>query len=145
MAAKAQSTAPSYDAFAVAGNQAMKDGVERAVSAFGEFNTFSKDNVEAFVQSMTTAGKGVEQLNSHVVAFTKQAMEDSITNAKRMAGAKSVQEVIEMQTDFAKSSLDAYLGEVNKLTDLVAGSVKDTFKPINARVTATVEMLQAQR
>ncbi len=144
MPAKAQA-APSYEAFASASNQAMKDGVERAVSAFGDFNTYSKENVEALVESMTTAGKSVEQLNAHVVAFTKQSMEDTVSNAKRVAGAKSVQEVIEVQTDFAKSALDNYLGEINKITDLMAGSVKSAMKPINARVTATVEMLQAQR
>ena len=66
-------------------------------------------------------------------------------NACSLAGAKSVQEVIELQTTYAKSALDAYIAEVSKMSDIVSSSVKDAVKPLNERVTAAVERLQAAR
>ena len=75
----------------------------------------------------------------------KQALEDGVQVAKKAATAKSVQELIELQSEWAKASLDAYMGEVNKLADLYATSVKDAIKPLNERVTAAVELFQAQR
>lgn len=145
MAAKADTATETYEAMTAASNQAMKDGVEKAVAAFGDLSAFSKNNVEAMMQAMTTAGKGVEQVSAQWAAFSKTAMEDGVTAAKRIAGAKSVQEVLELQTDYARSSLDAYIGEMTKLTDVMSGAVKDSFKPLNERVNAAVEIFQASR
>ena len=125
--------------------KAVNEGFEKAVASFGEINAFSKENVEAVVASVTTAGKGAEKFNAKVAEYAKQAMEDSVAAAKKLAGAKSVQEVIELQSTLAKSSMDTYIGEVNALADLYAASVKDAMKPLNDRVSAAVELFQAQR
>ena len=39
----------------------------------------------------------------------------------------------------------AYIAEVSKMSDIVSSSVKDAVKPLNERVTAAVERLQAAR
>ncbi len=140
-----KNAAETFENFTFAGNQAVKDSVEKAVSAFGDLNVFGKQNIEAFVASMTSAGKGVEQVNTHFATFAKQAMEDGVTAAKRFSGAKSVQEIVELQTEYAKSSMETYLAEVNKVADVWSGVVKDATKPLNDRVTAAIEMFQAQR
>jgi hypothetical protein len=41
--------------------------------------------------------------------------------------------------------METYLAEVAKATDVFSASVKDSFKPINERVTASVEAFQAAR
>ncbi len=143
-AAKAQTT-EAFETFSTAGNKALKDGFEKAAAAFGDFNAFSKDNVEAFVASASSAGKGAEKINARVASYTKHAIEEGVEVAKKAATAKSVQELIELQSNWAKASLDSYMGEVNKLADLYASSLKDTMKPLNERMTAAVELFQAQR
>jgi phasin family protein len=146
MAGKAQTqTTEAFESISVAGNKALKDGYDKAVAAMGDINAFSKSNIEALVASASCAGKGAEKINTRVANYTKQAIEDGVEVAKKAASAKSVQELIELQSDWAKSSLDTYMGEVNKLADLYAASLKDAFKPLNERVTAAVELFQAQR
>jgi phasin family protein len=144
MAGKAQS-AEAFESISTAGNKAMKDGYEKAVAAFGDLNEFSKSNIEAFVASASTAGKGAEKINARVASFAKHALEEGVEIAKKAATAKSVQELMELQSDYAKASIDTYMGEVNKLADLYATSLKDAMKPLNERVTAAVELFQAQR
>jgi phasin family protein len=73
------------------------------------------------------------------------AIEHNMAAAKSLSSARSVQEAVELQTAWAKSTLEAYLAEVNKASETVAASVKETLTPINARVTATVEKFQAAR
>jgi phasin family protein len=143
-AASAKTADATFESF-TAGNQAMKEGFEKAVSAFGDFNSFSKENVEAVVESFTTAGKGIEAINANVASYTKAQMEGGVAAAKKLASVKSVQELFEVQTDYAKSAMDAYIGEMNKAADLYAKAVKDAVKPLNKRVSATVELFQAQR
>jgi phasin family protein len=97
------------------------------------------------VASVTAATKGAESLGAHAVAFSKKAVEDQVAAAKTLAGAKSVQEVIELQTGFAKSAFETYVAEMNKMAEIVTASMKESSSPLNARVTALVERVQAAR
>ena len=146
MASKAQAATPeAFESMSIAGNKAMKDGFEKAAEMFGGMNEFSKDTVDAFVASASTAQKSAEKINARMASYAKQTLEESVEAAKKAAGARSVQELFELQSSYAKSSLDSYIGEVNKLAELYASSVKDAMKPLNARMTAAVELLQTQR
>lgn len=128
-----------------AGSQAFKDSVEKTLSALNEVNTLSKGNVEAVVESLTAATKGAETVGAQALAFSKKNWEEAVSAAKTLSTAKSVQEVIELQSTYAKSAMEAYVAEVNQLTQTLSSSFKDTFKPINTRVTAAVEKFQSYR
>ena len=128
-----------------AGNQAFKDSVEKTLSALSEVNTLSKGNVEAVVESLTAATKGAETVGAQALAFSKKNWEEAVSAAKTLSTAKSVQEVIELQSTYAKSAMEAYVAEVNQLTQTLSSSFKDTFKPINTRMTAAVEKFQSYR
>lgn len=146
MAAKgAETFQTTVEQFTTAGNQAFKDLIEKSLSALGEVNTHSKKNLEAVVASVTAATKGAEALGAQAMAYSKKALEDQVAAAKTLTGAKSVQEVVELQTAFAKSALEAYIAEMNKASETVAASVKECFQPINERVTAFVERFQTAR
>jgi phasin family protein len=135
----------TVERMAQAGNQAFKDSVEKTLSALNEVNTLSKGNVEAVVESLTAATKGAETVGAQALAFSKKNWEEAVTAAKTLSTAKSVQEVIELQSTYAKSAMEAYVAEVNQLTQTLSSSFKDTFKPINTRVTAAVEKFQSYR
>ena len=128
-----------------AGNQAFKDSVEKTLSALNEVNSLSKGNVEAVVESLTAATKGAETVGAQALAFSKKNWEEAVTAAKTLSTAKSVQEVIELQSTYAKSAMEAYVAEVSQMTQTLSASFKDTFKPINTRVTAAVEKFQSYR
>ncbi|HWE47388.1 MAG TPA: phasin family protein, partial [Caulobacteraceae bacterium] len=53
------------------------------------------------------------------------------------------QEVVELQTAYAKSALEAYIAQVTKASETVSAAVKESFQPLNERVTALVEKIQA--
>lgn len=135
----------TVDQFATAGNQAFKDNVEKSLSALNEVNAQGKRNMEAVAASVTAAAKGAEVLGAQVVAYSKGAFEANVAHAKTLGSAKSLQEVVELQTAFAKTSLEAYLSEFNRASEVVSAAVKDTWRPLNERATSMVEQFQAAR
>src|SRR5471030_2420502 len=146
MAAKgADALQSTVEQFTTAGNQAFKDSIEKSLSALGEANAHSKKNLEAVVASVTAATKGAEALGAQTMAYSKKAMEDHVAVAKSLTTAKSVQEVVELQTAYAKSWMEAYIAQMNKASETVSASVKESSQPINERVTAFVEKVQAVR
>jgi phasin family protein len=141
----AEAVKTTVEQFATAGNQAFKDGVEKSLATLNEMNAYSKQNLEALVASVTAATKGAEGVGAQAMAYSKKAVEDQVAHAKSLSTAKSIQEVVELQTAFAKSALEAYMTGLNSLSATMTASVKDSMKPINERITATVEKLQAAR
>ena len=141
----AETLKTTVEQFTTAGNQAFKDNVEKSLATLNEVNTYSKKNLEAVVASVTAATQGAEALGAQVMAFSKKSMEDQVAAAKALAGAKSVQEAVELQTAWVKAAMEGYMAEASKMGEVVAASVKDSVKPLNERVTATVETLQAAK
>lgn len=144
-AAKKDLAKETFETFTAASNDAVKDGIEKSLTAMNELNAFHKNSVEAVIASATTASKGFEELNALAAGYAKKSVEDSMSAAKALASAKSVQEVIEIHSDYTKASLEAYLAEVNKVSDHVSSMMKDSLKPLNERFAAAVELLQSQR
>jgi phasin family protein len=128
-----------------AGAKVFREAADKSAASLAELNAQSKQNLDAMVASAAAAQKGVEALSAQSVAFTKKSWEDGVAAAQSMSQARSVQELLELQTTWAKSATEAYLAEVTRATDVLTASVKDSFKPINERVTASVEKLQAAR
>src|SRR5215203_744253 len=96
--AAAEAAKTTVEQFTAASNVAFKDGVEKSLAALNEMNAQSKKNLEALVASTTAATKGAETLGAQVMAFSKTAFDNQVSAARSIAGAKSVQEVVELQT-----------------------------------------------
>ena len=107
--AAAETVKNTVEQFTAAGNVAFKDAVEKSLAQLNELNAHSKKNLEAVIASVTASTKGAEALGAQAMAYSKKAVEDHVAAAKSLSGAKSVQEVIELQTTYAKSALDAYI------------------------------------
>ena len=127
------------------GDHAFKDGMEKSLAALNEMNAQSKRNLEAVVASVTAATKGAEALSTQAMTYTKSAMEHQAEQARALTGARSVQEVMELQTSFAKSAMESYLAEMNRSAEILSAAVKDSFRPLNERATAMMETLQSAR
>jgi phasin family protein len=121
------------------GNEVMKNGMENWTKAYERFAGFGKENVEAYMQSATAFAKAFERINSEVFSFSKQQVEDGVAAFKAVSGAKSLHEAWEVQSDFAKSALDAYVAQATKINDLVMDAAKQAAEPMTARFTALAE------
>lgn len=145
MAAAADAVKTTVDQISAASNVAFKGGVEKTLAALNDANAHSKKNLEAVVASVTAATKGAEALGAKAMSFSKSSFETQVAAAKSLTSAKSVQEVIELQTTFAKSALESYMAAMGAMSEIASASMKDSMKPLNERMTAMVERLQAAR
>ena len=128
-----------------AGAKAFREGLDRTTASLSDMSAESKQNLDAVVAAAAAAQKGAETLSAQALSYGKTSWESGVAAAQSMAKVRSVQELIELQTSYTKSAMEVYLAEVTKATDVFTASVKDSFKPINERVTATVESFQAAR
>jgi phasin family protein len=126
------------------GSETMKDGFEKFVRGYEQLIAFNKETAEAVIQAANVAGKGVETINSEVFAYSRNSVEESIAAAKAILGAKSLPEILERQTEFTKSALEAYIAEMSKVRELALVTAKAVSGPLQARVSAFAEFVQTQ-
>jgi len=145
--AKAANTGPAGFEFASEMFDVTKaqENFEKAAESFGEMTAFSQDTLEAIVASATAATKGAEEINGQAVSFAKDSFEKGAEMTKAAMTAKSVQEVIEIQTDFTKTIFDAYMAQANKIADVMTQTTAQASEPINGRFNAFVEAVQSAR
>ena len=127
------------------GAEAFKNGMENAVKGYDQFLGFGKDNVEACLRSANATGKGVETLQNELYLFSKQSVEETLATTKAVLGAKTVHEALEIQADFAKTAFEAYVGQVNRLNEIMLSTAKDAFEPIQHRIHALANTAQTAR
>jgi phasin family protein len=128
-----------------AGQAAFKDTMEKSLSAINEMNAQAKRNVEAVVASLTAATHGAEALSTQAMAFTKKSVEGQVEHTKALTSARSMQELIELQTSFAKSAFETYVAEITHAAETLSTAMKDSIRPLNERATTLAETLQSQR
>ncbi len=143
--AGAQAFKAQVEQAASAGNQAFKDSLDKSLSTLNDLNAQAKRNLEAVVASMTAATRGAEALGAQAMAFTKRSVDGNVEQAKALTAARSMQEVVELQTSFAKSAMEAYVAELNRASETLSTVVKDAFRPLNERASAMVETFQSTR
>ena len=122
---------------------AAKDTVQRtfpqAAARFDELAGLQRANLEAVFTAGTLAMKNAETLSEEVLAFNKKAMEEGVANAKKLFECKTMQEVVELQTDLACAQLEAMLSQGTRMTELALKMAGEIAEPMQARLGETVE------
>jgi phasin family protein len=73
------------------------------------------------------------------VAHNKASIEESVTFTKSLLGVKSVKEAVDLQSNFARSSIEKAVSETNKVTDASVKLAEQAMAPISERLTIAVE------
>ena len=103
-----------------------------------EFQKVGKDGFDAAVRSFGEVNKGFQAIAAEVTDYSKKAFEDSTRAFEQLIGAKSIEQAIEIQSQYAKKAYDAYVAEMSKLGEMYVGLAKDAYKPVEATLTKKV-------
>jgi phasin family protein len=122
----------------------MKEGVDRAMKTAEQFAQFQQGNIEAFVKSGQVFATGLQDIGKHVAATTQANFEEAVAAFRQLTTVKSLREAIELQTSFAKTSLEKAVAESGKLTETGLKLAEQVAAPLTARVNAAVETFSAR-
>ena len=120
-----------------------KEQVEKASAAalkgYDEFATLNKDAMDAYVKAGNVFAKGMEDLGKSVFAFAQTQAEANVAAAKTLMTAKTLNDVVEIQSDLARSQFDALVAEGTKVSEISLKIANETVEPIQAQMNVFVE------
>ncbi len=118
----------------------MKEGVDRAMKSAEHVVQFNQGNVEALVKSSQILAAGFQDMSKLMAANAKAAMDETMSTFKALSAVKSVKEALDLQTAFARTSMEKAMADSGKLTEHSLKVAEQAFAPITARVNAAVEV-----
>ncbi|MBU6397406.1 MAG: phasin family protein [Rhodospirillales bacterium] len=117
----------------------LKEGVEKAMKTSEDLLAFGQGNLEAFMKASQIYVAGFQDISKHVAASSKATVEDTVAFGKSLMGVKSVKEAVDLQTGFARSSIEKAVAESNKFADASMKLAENAVAPLAARITLAVE------
>lgn len=97
----------------------MKATIDQARKAFETFISASQHAMSSIDTSSNPSMEGLKQLNEKIAEFTRQNADANFRFAMKLADAKKLNEVVDMQSTYVRELMDAYgkqLEEVRSLT-----------------------------
>ena len=95
-----------------------------------EFQRLGKDRFDAAVRSYGEANKGLQTIAAKVTDYSKKSFEDAARAFEQLVDAKSLEQVIEIQSNYAKKALDAYIDGVSKLAEIYLGVACNAYESV---------------
>ncbi len=102
------------------------------LKGFEEFQKVGKDGFDAYVRSFGEMNKGIQAIAAEMTDYSKKAFEDSTRVFEQLVGCKSVEQAVEIQSQYAKKAYDTYMAEMSKIGEMYVGLAKDAYKPVEA-------------
>ena len=115
-----------------------REMIEPIQKASEDFQKLSKDNFDATVRSYAELNKGFQAIAAKMTDYSKQAFEDATRAFEQLAGAKSLEHVFEIQSQYAKKAYDTWVAEASKLGEMYAAVARDAYKPVEKAVSRKV-------
>jgi hypothetical protein len=84
---------------------------------------------DATKNSFDVVTKSTQAIVDHVAEYTRRSFENGTKTMENLLGAKSLEKVVEVQSDYAKTAYDDYVGHATKVGEIYANLAKEAFKP----------------
>jgi hypothetical protein len=95
-----------------------------------DFQNYGKEQMETVVNSATTMQHGLQAIATAYGDYTKKSFEDTKSFVEKLQGVKSIDKVLEAQTEFAKSAYETFVADSQKIASLYSDLAKQAFKPL---------------
>ena len=145
-AAEAPAAAPAKAAAkAVAAPKVQQEAVEQAQAAalksYEDIVGFGKETVEALVQAGSIFSRGVQDISTKVIGIAQNVVEQNVSVSKQILAAKTIRDVVDLQTAFSREQFDHLVNEGSHLSDLSVKLVEDSFAPLGQKVNEAIDKL----
>ena len=107
-------------------------------NASADFQRLGKDNYDAMFRSYGELSRGFQAVGARMTEYSKQAFEDATRTFEKLAGVKSLEQAVEIQSQYAKTAFDRWVTEASKLSEMYANMAREAYRPVEKAVAKKV-------
>lgn len=101
-------------------------------ATFESVQKIGKEQFDAMSAASAAVTKGWQNIAAETTDYSKKSFEKSRVLAEKLISVKKIDEVLELQSEFAKSAYEDFVAEATKLGEMYSAIAKEAMKPIES-------------
>ena len=101
---------------------------------------FGKESMDMAMTAFDAWAKNAQAIATEVADYSKKSFEDSAAAFEKLIGAKSLENAMEVQTEYLRSSYEEFVAESAKISELYADLARAAYKPFESVLMKTSAM-----
>ena len=97
---------------------------------FEDFQKLGQGNVENAMKMFGEWNKGWQAIAAEMTDYTKRSFEEGTQTVEKLMTAKSVEQAVEIQSNFVKRSYEDYMQQISKIGSMYAEFAKEAYRPM---------------
>ncbi len=94
-----------------------------------DLQKIAKDNAENAQKVFGSLSKGLQTIAAEIGDYSKKSFEDGSVALEQLAGAKTLDKVVEIQSGYAKKAYEGFVAQSTKVGELYVDLAKEMAKP----------------
>jgi len=116
----------------------MKSSIEQARKAFDTFVQSSEKMMQGLDTSANPVAGSLKSLNEKITAFTKQNAEANFNLAMRLADARQLSDIVELQNAHVREQMETFSRQLEELRELTVKAVQEGSQIASSAVQGTM-------
>ena len=100
------------------------------IKNFEDMQKLGQTNVDSAMRMFGERNKNWQAIAAEMSDYTKRSFEESTATVEKLMSSNSVEQVVEIQTSYAKRAYVDYMQQVSKIGGMYASLAKEAYKPI---------------
>jgi hypothetical protein len=96
---------------------------------FEAVQKFGKDSFEATVKALDVASTGTKAIVVETADYAKKSFDQNAATFEKLAGVKSLDQAIEIQSDYFRSAYEGFVAHSTKTRELYTKLAQDSLAP----------------
>ncbi|MGI6245625.1 MAG: phasin family protein [Pseudochelatococcus sp.] len=96
---------------------------------YEDLQKVGREQIESSLKVFGAFSKGLQGIAAELADYTKRSFEEGTSALEKLAAAKSFDKVIEVQTEYARSSYENFIAESTRIGELYTDLTREAFKP----------------
>jgi phasin family protein len=117
---------------------------EAAAALFAGYEQFAdlgRENFAAVLRANAALSQGLEDIGKEVILYARRSFEQAAETATALLGAKTFEDVFQLNSEFAKTNLERLIERSAKLSEMGVKVANEALAPLGGRVEATIHTL----
>jgi phasin family protein len=141
MASKVKKVASETIEAKEANGEAAAPPQPKSYGGYEELADLGRENFAAVLRANAALSEGLEAIGKEVMGYARTSFESAAEAATALLSAKTLEDVVQLNTEFAKASLERLLERSAKLSEMGVKVANDALAPLGSRVEATLQKL----
>lgn len=103
-------------------------------SSFDDMTKMGREFFESGMQSCSAVARGAQAISGEATSYAQKALETGGSTVGKLLAVDSLDKVVGIQTDYARSAYEGFVAEAGRMAELYADLARDAFKPFESIV-----------